>query len=500
MLARKSLSKYEADLRSLSGRLTGDSRLTPLLKAGRWDDAEHLLAPKLQTLAVDFLQVYQREEDSWALRSEVASATASAPGAFSPELIRRSLESGDAIRSEAGYVALPFAEEDAEGILVVAGYWLGEDFFTNLGEVTEGLFRHGQLEIYKRVAKQSVWVSAAILFGAAALVSLLAAALIARQLSKPILGLTQGMKRVALGELDEKVNVKAGGEVGYLVDSFNRMTDDLRLYKEQLARAERVAAWQDVARYVAHEIRNPLTPIKVSLHRLRSSLEDLEEGERSRFSESLDSILGEVNSLERLATSFSEFAKLPEPVLAPVDVNRILKELAELHQSESIKITLALDASLPLVYADAQQIRMAFTNVMKNAAEAMQEGGFLEVSSALGPVPGAQVSARGAGVPAGTGGVSARGAGVPARGTGVPGRGAEVRFVEVRFRDTGCGIPQELIEKVTTPHVTTKKGGTGLGLAVVSKIISQHGGRVFIESRENEGTLVRMLLPIQLPT
>jgi nitrogen fixation/metabolism regulation signal transduction histidine kinase len=472
VLARKSLSKYEADLRLLSARLDGDPSLVPPVRAGRWDDVEFLLSRKLQPLAVDFLQLYERQEDTWALRTEVAGSETSPPGSFSPELIRRALESEEAIRSEAGYVAFPFPLRGADGMLVVAGYRLDEDFFTNVGEVTEGILQYGRLEVYKRVAKQSVWVTAALLFGIAAVVSLVAAALLARQLSRPILGLTQGMKRVAVGKLDEKVDVKAGGEIGYLVDSFNRMTDDLRLYKEQLARAERVAAWQDVARYVAHEIRNPLTPIKVSLHRLRSSLEELNEKDREKSSECLDSILGEVTSLEKLATSFSEFAKLPEPALAPVDVNKIIKEVAELHRSAKVRIDLSLNPSLPLVSADAQQIRMAFTNIVKNASEAMPDGGSLEISSS---------------------------ASSPER-VGASAGEAEKSLVEIEFKDTGCGIPQELIDQVTTPHFTTKKSGTGLGLAFVSTIISQHGGRIVIRSREAEGTLVKILLPAQLPT
>jgi signal transduction histidine kinase len=523
VLARKSLSKYEADLRSLLPPLAGDRRLVPLLKAQRWKDAEYLLADELEPLAVDFLQVYEEEDNTWHLRAQVADTAVTAPGAFSDELMRRALESDDAIRSEAGYVALPIRVAEARGpgarvsdrteavrgtsgtaegaagvgtrgaaqeaavsgkparIVLVGGYWLGEDFFTNVREVTDGLVYYGQLEIYKRVAKQSVWVTGAILFGVAAIVSLVIAALLARQLSKPILGLTEGMKRVAAGKLDEKVVVNVSGEIGYLVDSFNRMTQDLKVYKEQLARAERIAAWQDVARYAAHEIRNPLTPIKISLHRLRTCLEQLSEEQKRRFSDSLDSILGEVSSLERLATAFSEFAKLPEPVLAPVDINKIIKEVAELYQARRegqretpvVRIDLLLDSSLPNVSADAQQMRMAFLNIVKNAVEAMPEGGTLEISSRRG----SDTEARSL-----SSALSSEGA-----------RG----FVEIAFKDTGCGIPEALIGKVMTPHFTTKKGGTGLGLAVVSKIVSQHGGRVFVQSREAKGTLVRVVLPMQ---
>jgi len=494
VLARRSLSKYEADLRSLSPRLAGDRRLISLLKAQRWKDAEYLLGSELEPLAVDFLQVYEEKDDTWNLQAQATDTALTAPGAFSDELMRRALESGDALRSESGYVALPIRMDGGQStvagaketrVVLVAGYWLGEDFFTNVREVTDGLVYYGQLEIYKRVAKQSVLVTGAILFGVAAVVSLLIAAFLARQLSRPILGLTEGMKRVAAGKLDEKVVVNAGGEIGYLVNSFNQMTQDLRVYKEQLARAERIAAWQDVARYVAHEIRNPLTPIKISLYRLRTCLDQLNEEEKRRFSDSLDSILGEVSSLEGLATAFSEFAKLPEPVLGPVDVNKIIKEVAELYHSPQeiflaaqskretspIKIELLLDTSLPTVSADAQQIRMAFLNIVKNAVEAMPEGGILQISSKRASKIETQ-----------------------SLSGGLTGEGTR-EFIEIEFKDTGCGIPEALLDSVMTPHFTTKKGGTGLGLAVVSKIVSQHGGRVFIQSREAKGTLVRIVLP-----
>ena len=612
VLARKSLSKYESDLRALAPRLESDGRLVSLVRAGRWEEAEPVLSSWLDQLGVDFLQTYEKNEQGWILHNEVARRGVSSPGAFPQELLRRALESDDAIRSEAGYVAMPIAvtrgggsqapagagrESAASGgragdegagrtgagelaagkpgdKLIVPGFWLGQDFFPNVREVTEGRLYYGQLEIYEQVAKQSVWVTAAILFAVAAGVSLGAAALLARQVSRPILALTDGMKRVAAGRLDEKVTARASGEIRYLVDSFNRMIEDLEFHKDQLARAERIAAWQDVARYAAHEIRNPLTPMKVSIHRLRSHLDGLADEERQRFSDSLESILNEVNSLERLATSFSEFAKLPEPVLAPTDINKIIKELAELHSGDTyangkdvggkgvrveggtgkaapaknvsgrVRIKLSLGDSLPLAAADAQQVRMAFTNIVKNAMEAQPDGGVLEIKSVLsrrstrtgawrdsaggafgGPgavlsgrrasTAGADVTSAGPGVgtrpsrpgaaPSGTGpgadttavGPGALESALSVVLTSVPPDRAEGDFIEITFTDTGCGISETLIGKVGTAHFTTKKRGTGLGLAVVNKIISQHGGGLSIESREARGTLVRILLPVQ---
>jgi nitrogen fixation/metabolism regulation signal transduction histidine kinase len=517
----------------------------------------------LERLGVDFLQVYELNEQGWILHNEVARRGLSSPGAFPQELLRRALESDDAVRSEAGYVAIPIRVTDAGVVLpagvapsenaagalsdapadegetrsspeaasagepgdklVVPGFWLGQDFFPNVREVTQGRLYYGQLEIYTRVVKQSVWVTAAILFAVAAVVSLGAAALLARQVSRPILALTDGMKRVAAGRLDEKVTAKAGGEIGYLVESFNRMTEDLKFHKDQLARAERIAAWQDVARYAAHEIRNPLTPIKVSIHRLRSHLDGLAAEDRTRFSDSLESILNEVSSLERLATSFSEFAKLPEPVLAPTDVNRIIKELADLHSSDvsgseagaagkesagKVRIALSLSDSLPHAAADAQQVRMAFTNIVKNAMEAQPDGGVLEIKTALSRRPArARAWRDSAGGAVGGPGAVLSGEGLAGPGgpeaslgvvlTGVPPDRAAEDFIEITFRDTGCGISESDILRVGTPHFTTKKRGTGLGLAMVNKIVSQHAGELAIESREAGGTLVRILLPVQ---
>jgi signal transduction histidine kinase len=502
VLARKSLSKYESDLRAIGPRLEESRRLngaTLAGRAGRWDEVESVLAEELDQLSVDFLQFYEKENENWVLRKEAARRGVSSPGALPQELLRRALESDDVLRSEAGYVALPviFSRQGARpekgtagepgDLLAAPGYWLGEDFFANVREVTEGRLYYGQLEIYRRVAKQTVWITAAILFAAAALVSLVAAALLARQLSRPILALTDGMKRVAAGQLDEKVTARASGEIKFLVDSFNSMIEDLKFHKEQLARAERIAAWQDVARYAAHEIRNPLTPIKVSIHRLRSRLKHLEEKERERFSDSLESILNEVNSLERLATSFSEFAKLPEPVLALVDVNAIVLELAELYKHADIRFDLALSPKLPIIKVDAQQIRMAFINIIKNAIEAQPQGGVLRIGTALAPrSAGARTRA----------GLGYRGPGTDAA-ISPPSYGGEGDFVEVTFTDEGSGIPAALMERVGTPHFTTKKGGTGLGLAVVNKIVSQHGGSLEVESVESKGTTVRITLAVQ---
>jgi len=175
VLARQSLSKYESDLRVLAPRIASEERLVALVRAGRWKDAEPLLDPLLERLGVDFLQVYELNEQGWILHNEAARRGVSSPGAFPQELLRRALESNDAVRSEAGYVALPVmvaatgavgavgtgdpnAGDETPGTsgretfgggpgdrLIVPGFWLGQDFFPNVREVTQGRLHYGQL-------------------------------------------------------------------------------------------------------------------------------------------------------------------------------------------------------------------------------------------------------------------------------------------------------------------------------------------------------------------
>jgi nitrogen fixation/metabolism regulation signal transduction histidine kinase len=221
-------------------------------------------------------------------------------------------------------------------------------------------------------------------------------------------------------------------------------------------RAERIAAWRDVARRIAHEIRNPLTPVKLAVHRLRGRFP-----EDTVAQESLRSIGEEVENLARIAETFSEFAKLPEPRFERVDLTHVAKSVVELFKETAPGVAIHVEGDAEVIArADSDQIRRAITNLVKNAIDAVgAKGGRVVVR--VTSVPSER---DGAGLGRGTG-----------SGRGEPG-GARLARIEVI--DDGPGVPEEMREVIFRPGFTTKTSGTGLGLAVVHRIARDHEGQL----------------------
>jgi nitrogen fixation/metabolism regulation signal transduction histidine kinase len=272
---------------------------------------------------------------------------------------------------------------------------------------------------------------------------------LARSLTGPIERLRQAFEAVATGELGIQVPGKPKGELGQLTDGFNRMSRDLQRSHHQLVRATRLAAWQDVARRLAHEIKNPLTPITLSIHRLRKRTA---EDDRV-VQECLDTILEETAHLQRLADEFSSFARMPKPKLESLDAAEILQQVLDLYAAVPHLHLRTVIEQPTRVQADRDQIRQVFTNLVKNAVEAMPEGGELEVSSLR-----------------------------------------ENGLVSITFIDQGCGFPEAAGDRVFDPTFTTKTSGTGLGLAIVRRILEDHGGDIQMGNRDGGGAWVRIRL------
>ena len=292
---------------------------------------------------------------------------------------------------------------------------------------------------------------------ALALVSaLLAAFLVSRRLARPLRDVAQGAARVAAGDLEASVPVASSDEVGELARAFNAMTADLRASRERLIQAERVAAWREMARRLAHELKNPIFPIQVSLDTLRRALERDPQGFEKLFRETSGTILEELGTLRRIVDDFSDFARMPQPRLAAADLNAIVEQALALHRDRagSLKIEASLDPSLGRVQADRDLLSRAIGNLVANAIEAMPDGGTLRVRT--------------------------RAAG-------------ESQVVEVE--DSGPGLSEEQRRRLFTPYYTTKKGGTGLGLAIAQGIVSDHGGRIEVRSAPGEGSTFALTLP-----
>ena len=230
----------------------------------------------------------------------------------------------------------------------------------------------------------------------------------------------------------------------------------------QLINAQRATAWAEVARRLAHEIKNPLTPIQLSAERLEMKLaERLSREDAEALRRSTGTIVNQVAALKAMVDDFRDYARLPAPELARLDVNALVSEVLALYETSQVPITKRLAPELPPVWADAAQIRQVIHNLVQNAQDA------LENVRAASRSPSIEVCTE-----------------------------LDGDRVRLAVSDNGGGFPEELIARIFEPYVTTKPRGTGLGLAIVKKIIDEHHGSVAIENREPRGASVTVLLPL----
>jgi signal transduction histidine kinase len=309
-------------------------------------------------------------------------------------------------------------------------------------------------------ARTTFFTLSVILVGASLLVALVSGRLLSNRISGPILELSEAAREIGRGNLGVRIEPSSNDEVGALVEVFNDMTRELSDSRERLARAERIAAWREIARRVAHEIKNPLFPIQMSMETLKKSWDKKHPQLDEIVAESTKTVLEEVRSLNRIVTEFSEFARLPAPSREPASVVELLSHVAGLYKDAAPNGARVLfdrvqteAKRLPLISIDKEQLGRALINLVKNALEAMEGRG--------GTV---QLEARG-----------------------------HRDGVEIRVSDDGPGIPPEIREKLFTPYVTTKASGTGLGLAIVDRIVSEHEGSVDVQSAPGSTTFTLWL-------
>ncbi|MEK7866199.1 MAG: ATP-binding protein, partial [Planctomycetota bacterium] len=306
----------------------------------------------------------------------------------------------------------------------------------------------------------------------------LGSAAISRRIAAPVESMTLATRRAAAGDLSGRVTSGGTGELAELVESFNKMLEDLQHGREALAKAEREAAWRGMARQIAHEIKNPLTPLKLSAQHLARAYADGAPGFAKLLEECVEMIVQQVDLLGRIASDFSYFAKLPDRRPQETDLNELARGCVQLFSSTiegRIETRLSLSEGLPPLWLDSDEWRRVLTNLIKNAIEAMEGGGILSVETERGETV------------------------VPGRGTGRRGgrieQAAARPWVELRIRDTGPGLPEEVREKIFQPYITTKPNGTGLGLAIVKKSVDDAGGTITLESAPGRGTTVRVRIP-----
>ncbi len=323
-----------------------------------------------------------------------------------------------------------------------------------MGVLLVGSSRRPLIELQRQVVSTALLVG-----GAGILVAVIASLWFAARVTKPVESLATAARRVALGDLAAKVEIESSDELGDLASAFNQMTTDLLQQKERTLQAERVAAWRELARRLAHELKNPLFPLQVTVENLIRAREKAPEMFDEVFREGTSTLLAEINNLKTIIGRFSEFSKMPQPQRRLTQLNEVVESVlrvfqAQLHGNANIATRLQLAADLPEIFADPDLLHRALSNLVLNAIDAMPSGGELTIQTQ--------------------------------------------RFddsVAVSISDTGSGLTAEECQRLFTPYYTTKKHGTGLGLALVQSVVSDHGGRISVESAKEKGTTFRIELP-----
>src|ERR1039458_5472106 len=325
-----------------------------------------------------------------------------------------------------------------------------------MGVLLVGSSRRPLIELQRQVVSTAMLVG-----GAGILVAVLASLWFAARVTRPVVSLAEAARRVAAGDLGAKVEVESSDELGELAASFNRMTEDLVQQKDRTLQAERVAAWRELARRLAHELKNPLFPLQVTVENLMRAKEKSPEMFEEVFHEGTATLLAEIDNLKTILGRFSEFSKMPQPERRPTQLNDVVRSVirvfhAQLQEKNQITVHTGLADGLPEISADPDLLHRALQNLVLNAIDAMPQGGELAIRT-----------------------------------------GTFGDRVELSVSDTGSGLTQEECGRLFTPYYTTKQHGTGLGLAIVQSVVSDHGGKISVESTEEKGTTFRIELPCQ---
>lgn len=366
----------------------------------------------------------------------------------------------------------PLVEDDeaAAGPELVAVFAADKARFDELGEASQFVENYRRVE-GRRLADERGYVLAfAALLGLTILLAVGVGSFVARDVARRVVELAHATSRVAAGDLSVRVPASSDDELGTLAREFNRMLAEVEASRSRIEYLQRISAWQEMARRLAHEIKNPLTPIQLAVQDIHRRYEGQNPEFRKLLDMTLEVVEDEVGTLRRLVGEFSDFARLPQAELEPADMAEFMRELAERPlladderrsdhgpPSAGLEIDFALPKEPLRAAIDRQMLRRVVINLVRNAAQALSDakraGRVLVSLSRQGPT----------------------------------------LYLDVE--DDGPGIPADLREAIFDPYVTTKTDGTGLGLAIVKKIVVEHHGSISAESSPLGGARLRVRLP-----
>jgi len=272
------------------------------------------------------------------------------------------------------------------------------------------------------------------------------------RLTKPISELTEATKKVSSGDLSIKLEPKETGEVGDLIEAFNKMISDLEESRKNLARIEREQAWKEMAKQVAHEIKNPLTPMKLSLQHLQFLYKENRKEFSRIFGKVSTTLIEQIETLTKITNEFSHFARMPERKIIKCNLEEILKEVINLFSAETQIEFETIPNETFFVNADKEELKRVFINIIKNSVQANST----EIKVKLYK---------------------------------------DANYCFINIEDNGVGIPEEILNKIFDPNFSTKTEGTGLGLPIVKRILNDINGTIEIKSEVGKGTIVMVAIP-----
>jgi two-component system nitrogen regulation sensor histidine kinase NtrY len=329
-----------------------------------------------------------------------------------------------------------------------------------LGVLLVGSSRHDLVTLSQTIRNLALGVG-----GGAMALCLILGWWVSARVTRPLEQLAAGARAVAAGDWTTRVETRGRDEVGQLAGAFNEMIRQLAEQRERLVQVERVAAWRELARRLAHELKNPLFPLQITVENLQRAREGSPEQFDEVFRESTAALRAELANLNAIVGRFSDFARMPTPHLQNVDMNEAVRAAVRLFEPQfsavgrpPITTEFFLTPVLPEIQADPELLHRALQNLVLNAMDAMAAGGTLTLRTQ-----------------------------------------AHDSVVRVEVSDTGAGLTREECERLFTPYYTSKQHGTGLGLAIVQSVVSDHGGKISVESEPGHGTTFRIELPVVPP-
>ena len=315
-------------------------------------------------------------------------------------------------------------------------------------------------ESRQELEKQIIQVLTTIIniFSSIFIVFLLLSYIVSKALTVPLKLITHSIKKTSFGNTNEPIDWESKDELGLLVGEYNAMLQKLEISKDALRSSEKENAWREMAQQVAHEIKNPLTPMKLTIQYLSQNILDKNDDAHEKISKGLTTILNQIETLNEIATSFASFAKMPVPKNEVFDIVALLQNSANLFNNtvENIK-TISLPTGIVKVYGDPQIMNAIFSNILLNAVQSIANDSMPDIAI-IGELTNDSIV--------------------------------------LEFKDNGIGIPETMQHKVFVPHFSTKYTGSGIGLALAKQGVEHVGGKIWFSSVANVGTSFFIQLPL----